>query len=59
MKTIKKGFNAIEMKNAIQAKLYEKVKDMDFAELRAYMDNALRNDSFWNRINQSKSVQFA
>ena len=53
MKTIEinNGFSAIEMKNAIQAKLYEKVKNMGFSELRAYMDNALQNDSFWKKIN--------
>ncbi|GHV06968.1 hypothetical protein FACS189416_7680 [Bacteroidia bacterium] len=52
METIKtkKEFDCIEMKNNIQAKIYDETKDMNFKELRAYIDNRLQNDSFWQRI---------
>ena len=53
METIKKqkDFDCVEMKNAIQAKIYEETKDMTFTELRAYLDNKLQKDDFWKRIN--------
>jgi hypothetical protein len=38
------------MKEEIQAKVYEKTKDMTFPELRAYLDESLKNDSFWQRL---------
>jgi hypothetical protein len=57
MKTSKleKQFDCIAMKNDIQSKIYAIVKDMEFAELRSYMDKSLQNDGFWNRINAQKS----
>jgi hypothetical protein len=52
MKTIKtkKEFDCVEMKNDIQAKIYGETKDMNFKEFRAYIDNRLQNDLFWQRI---------
>jgi hypothetical protein len=52
METIKneKEFDCVRMKNDIQAKIYAETKDMNFEELRAYIDNKLRGDSFWKRI---------
>ncbi|MDR1341323.1 MAG: hypothetical protein LBK58_14915 [Prevotellaceae bacterium] len=43
-------FDCIAMKNDIQAKIYTETKDMDFQELRAYMDKTLQSDTFWQRI---------
>ncbi|MDR1780725.1 MAG: hypothetical protein LBR50_08365 [Tannerella sp.] len=45
----KKDFDCVEMKNAIQAKIYAETKDMSYPELRAYLDRNLQNDAFWNR----------
>lgn len=53
MQTIKtnKAFDAVKMKNEIQAKVYEKTKHMDFAELKSYINKTLQNDAFWKQIN--------
>ncbi|MDR2065133.1 MAG: hypothetical protein LBP85_05425 [Prevotellaceae bacterium] len=50
MKAFEKDFDCVEMKNTIQAKIYSETKDMNFSELRSYMDKKLQNDSFWNKI---------
>jgi len=39
-----KTFDAIKMKEEIQAKVYEKTKDMTFPELRDYLDKSLKNN---------------
>ena len=43
-------FDCLKMKEEIQAKVYEKTKDMTFPELRAYLDKSLENDTFWQRL---------
>ena len=45
-----KEFNCLKMKEEIQAKVYEKTKDMTFPELSAYLDKSLENDTFWQRL---------
>jgi hypothetical protein len=45
----KKDFDCIEMKNAIQAKIYAETKDMTYPELRKYIDNRLKNNTFWHK----------
>ena len=45
-----KEFDCLKMKEEIQAKVYEKTKDMTFPELRAYLDKSLENDAFWQRL---------
>ena len=49
---MKKEFDCLKMKEEIQAKVYEKTKDMSFPELRAYLDKSLENDAFWQRLVQ-------
>jgi hypothetical protein len=44
------GFDCLKMKDEIQAKVYEKTKNMTFPELRAYLDKSLENDTFWQRL---------
>jgi hypothetical protein len=36
MSIIEKDFDCVEMKNAIQAKIYAATKDMNFEEYKAY-----------------------
>jgi hypothetical protein len=52
METIKqkKDFDCIQMKSDIQSKIYVETKDMNFDELRAYLDKHLQNNAFWKRI---------
>ena len=47
---MEKKFDCLKMKEEIQAKVYEKTKDMTFPELRAYLDKSLENDTFWQRL---------
>jgi hypothetical protein len=59
METTKKvkDFDCVEMKNAIQAQIYAETKDMNFEELRAYLDKQLENDAFWQRITRQQKVR--
>jgi len=45
-----KEFDCLKMKEEIQAKVYEKTKDMTFPELRTYLDRSLENDTFWQLL---------
>jgi hypothetical protein len=45
------------MKNEIQAKIYAETKDMNFEELRAYLDKQLEHDAFWQRITHQQEVR--
>ena len=49
-------FDCLKMKEEIQAKVYEKTKDMTFPELRAYLDKSLENDSLWQRLVQRDAM---
>jgi nucleotidyltransferase/DNA polymerase involved in DNA repair len=49
-----KDFDCVQMKNEIQAKIYAETKDMSFEELRAYLDQRLKNDAFWQRIKEEE-----
>ena len=52
-----KEFSCLKMKEEIQAKVYEKTKDMTFPELSAYLDKSLENDIFWQRLVNRDKVQ--
>jgi len=47
---MKKTFDCLKMKDELQAKVYERTKDMTFPELRAYLDKRLENDALWQRL---------
>jgi hypothetical protein len=49
MKTVKKNFDCIEMKNRIQAKIYEEIKNMNTAERIAYFHISPAEDPFRKR----------
>ena len=54
---MEKEFDCIKMKEEIQAKVYERTKDMTFPELRAYLDKRLENNSLWHRLVQRDNVR--
>jgi hypothetical protein len=55
---MEKRFDCLKMKEEIQAKVYERIKDMTFTDLRAHLDKSLENDAFWQRlIKDNKSKQ--
>ena len=45
-----RGFDCVEMKNAIQAKIYAETKDMTFEQRQARRQARLANNVFWQRI---------
>ena len=45
------------MEEDIQAKVYERTKDMTFSELRAYLDKSLENDILWQRLVSRDTAQ--
>jgi len=47
---MEKEFDCLKMKEEIQAKVYERTKDMSYPELRAYLDKSLENDALWQRL---------
>ena len=54
---MKKEFDCLKMKEEIQAKVYERTKDMTFPELRAYLDKSLENDTLWQKLVQRDNAQ--
>jgi len=54
---MKKKFDCLKMKEEIQAKVYEKTKDMTFPELRAYLDKSLANSTLWQKLVKRDNVQ--
>jgi len=59
---MEKTFDCLKMKEEIQAKIYEEIKDMTFPELRAYYDRRLENSALWQRLvardNAKKQVEY-
>jgi len=47
---MEKSFDCLKMKEEIQAKVYERTKDMTYPELRTYLDKRLENDALWQRL---------
>jgi len=54
---MEKEFDCLKMKDEIQAKVYERTKDMTFPELRAYLDKSLENDIFWQSLVTRDNLQ--
>ena len=52
-----KRFDCLKMKDEIQAKVYEKTKDMTFHELHAYLEKSLENDAFWHGLVSYNNAQ--
>ena len=47
---MEKRFECLKMKEEIQAKIYEEVKDMTYPELRIYLDKRMENSVLWQRL---------
>jgi hypothetical protein len=47
---MEKRFDCLKMKEEIQAKIYEEIKDMTYPEYRAYLDKRLENSALWQRL---------
>ena len=47
---MEKTFDCLKMKEEIQAKIYEEIKDMSSAERFAYFQNKSQNSALWQRL---------
>ena len=52
-----KEFDCLKMKEEIQAKVYERTKDMTFPEWRAYLDKRLDNNTLWQELVRRDNAQ--
>ena len=50
-------FDCLKMKEELQARVYEKTKDMTFPELREYLDKRLENNALWKKIPFAQSFK--
>ena len=47
---MEKTLDCLKMKEDVQAKVYERTKNMTFPELRAYLDKSLEKDALWQQL---------
>ena len=47
---MKKTFDCLKMKEEIQAKIYEEIKDMSASEELAYFRKKSQNSALWQRL---------
>jgi SRSO17 transposase len=47
---VEKTFDCLKMKEEIQAKIYEEIKDMSAAEEIAYFNKKAQNNALWQRL---------
>ena len=52
-----KVFDCLQMKEEIQARVYETTKNMTFPELSNYLNKSLENDTFWQRLIERNKSQ--
>ena len=59
---MEKTFDCLKMKEELQVKVYEKIKDMTSPELCAYLEKSMENNEFWqslvSRDNAQKQVGY-
>ena len=54
---MEKEFDCLKMKEEIQARIYERTKDMTFPEWRAYLDKRLENNALWQELVKRDNAQ--
>ena len=47
---MEKTFDCLKMKEEIQAKIYEEIKDMSSSEIVAYFNEKAKNNPFWQSL---------
>ena len=52
-----KTFDCLKMKEEIQAKIYEEIKDMSASEELAYFSKKSQNSTLWQRLINRDNVQ--
>ena len=60
---MEKTFDCLKMKEKLQARVYEKIKDMTSPELCTYLEKSMENNEFWqslvSRGNSQKQTELA
>ena len=60
---MEKTFDCLKMKEEIQAKIYEEIKDMSASEELAYFNKRSQNSVLWQRLvardNAKQNIAFA
>ena len=54
---MEKDFDCLKMKDEIQAKIYEEIKDMTASEELAYFNKKSRNSALWQRLVQRDNMR--
>jgi len=59
---MEKTFDCLKMKEVIQAKIYEEIKDMSASEEIAYFNKKSQNSALWQRLvkrdNAKKQLEY-
>jgi len=53
---MEKEFDCLKMKEEIQAKIYEEIKDMSSDEVLAYFNEKSQYNAFWQKLNPPQRI---
>jgi len=54
---MEKEFDCLKMKEKLQAKVYEKIKEMTSPELCTYLEKSMENNEFWQSLISRDNTQ--
>ena len=54
---MEKTFDCLKMKEEIQAKIYEEIKDLSSAEIVAYFNKKSQSSALWQRLSGGGDVE--
>jgi hypothetical protein len=54
---MEKTFDCLKMKEEIQAKIYNEIKDMSSSEVLAYFNKKSQNSALWQRLVQRDNAK--
>ena len=54
-----KTFDCLKMKEEIQAKIYERIKDMPSSEIVAYFNKKSQNSALWQRLEKRDKAKLS
>ena len=56
---MEKTFDCLKMKEEIQAKIYERIKDMPSSEIVAYFNKKSQNSALWQRLEKRDKAKLS
>jgi len=54
---MKKDFDCLKMKDEIQAKIYEEIKNMSSSEILTYFNRKSQSSPLWQRLSKRDNVE--